>query len=148
MVTSKAATPEEYLESLPEDRREVVSIVRDVVRRNLPEGYEESMGWGMLCWGIPLERYPNTYNGQPLGYVALAAQKGHYSLYLMGVYADPEGPGQLEQGFAKAGKKLDMGKSCVRFRKLEDLPLDVIGEAVAKVTPEAYIAHYEAARER
>ena len=148
MVSSKAGTPEEYLESLPEERREVVSAVRDLVRRNLPAGYVESMGWGMLCWGIPLERYPNTYNGQPLGYVALAAQKNYYSLYLMGVYADPTGPAWLKEGFAKAGKKLDMGKSCVRFRKLEDLPLELIGEAVAKVTPEAYIAHYEAAHAR
>ena len=148
MVSSKAATPEEYLESLPEDRREVVSAVREVVRRNLPTGYQESMGWGMLCWGIPLERYPNTYNGQPLGYVALAAQKNHYSLYLMGVYADAKGDAWLKEEFAKAGKKLDMGKSCVRFRKLDDLPLEVIGKAVGRLTPEAYIAHYEATHAR
>ena len=148
MATSNAATTEEYLESLPEERRAVMATVRDVVRRNLPEGYSESMGWGMMCWGIPLSRYPDTYNGQPLGYVALAAQKNYYSLYLMGIYADPQGGAWLEEEFAKAGKKLDMGKSCVRFRKLEDLPLEVIGEAVAKVSPEKYIAFYEQSHPR
>jgi hypothetical protein len=148
MVSSKAATPEEYLESLPEDRREVVSAVRDLVRRNLPAGYEESMNWGMICWEIPLERYPKTYNGQPLGYVALAAQKNYYSLYLLGVYAEPRRARRLEEEFRKAGKKLDMGKSCVRFRKLEDLPLEVIARAIAEVTPDKYIAYYEASRPR
>lgn len=148
MVKSSAQTVEGYLEELPEDRREVVSTVRQAVLKNLPAGYEESMNWGMICYGIPLERYPKTYNGQPLGYVALAAQKNHYALYLMGVYQDSDQESWLREEFRKAGKKLDMGKSCVRFKKLDDLPLDVIGKVIAGTPPEAFIAQYEASRER
>jgi hypothetical protein len=148
MGSSKATTVEQYLAELPEERREVVSAVRDLVVRNLPQGYEETMAWGMICYGIPLERYPDTYNGQPLGYVALAAQKNHYALYLMGVYGDPEREAWLREEFRRAGKKLDMGKSCLRFRRLEDLPLDSIGELVGSVSPEEYIGIYERSRAR
>ena len=146
MATSKAATVDEYLAELPEDRRAVVSAVRDVVLRNLPEGYQESMAFGMIGYGIPLERYPDTYNGQPLSYAALAAQKNYYALYLLGAYQDSEQERQLREAFQAAGKKLDMGKSCVRFKKLDDLPLDAIGRFIASTPPEAFIAHYEAAR--
>jgi hypothetical protein len=145
MATSKAATVEEYLAELPDDRREVVSTVRDMVLRNLPEGYRESMAYGMIGYGIPLERYPNTYNGQPLAYAAIAAQKNYYALYLMNVYGG-EQEQALRDAFAQAGKKLDMGKSCIRFKKLEDLPLDALGPIIAGTPPEAYIAHYEAVR--
>lgn len=144
MVKSNAATVQEYLDELPEDRRAVVSAVRDVVLRNLPKGYRETMNWGMINYVIPLERFPDTYNGQPLGYIALAAQKNHYALYMMCFYGNTEQEAWLKEEFKKAGKKLDKGKSCLRFRKLEDLPLDVIGQAVARVTPEKYIAWYEA----
>jgi hypothetical protein len=106
------------------------------------------MGWGMIVYGIPLARYPNTYNGQPLSYVALAAQKGHFSLYLMGVYGDPAREAWIRDAFREAGKKLDMGKSCLRFRRLEDLPLESIGELVASVPPEELIAIYEKGRAR
>ncbi len=146
MASSKAATVEEYLQELPEDRREVVSAVRDVILRNLPDGYTETMAWGMISYGIPLERYPTTYNGQPLGYAALAAQKNSYSLYLLGVYMDPEQEAALREAFRREGKKLDMGKSCVRFKKIADLPLDAIGELIATTTPEQFIARYEASR--
>jgi hypothetical protein len=146
MAQSSATTVEEYLAGLPEDRRAVVSAVRDVVLRNLPDGYREMVGSGMLNYGIPLERYPTTYNKQPLGYLALAAQKNHYALYMMAPYSDPAHAARLADGFAKAGKKLDMGKSCLRFRRLEDLPLDVIAESVASVPPEQLIAVYEASR--
>jgi hypothetical protein len=146
MASSKAATVEEYLQELPEDRREVVSTVRDVILRNLPDGYSETMAWGMISYGIPLERYPTTYNGQPLGYAALAAQKNSYSLYLLGVYMDPEQEEALREAFRREGKKLDMGKSCIRFRKPADLPLDAIGELIAASTPEQFIARYEASR--
>ena len=148
MASSKAATVEAYLQELPEDRREVVATVRGIILRNLPDGYVEAMNWGMITWEIPLERYPTTYNGQPLGYAALAAQKNNYSLYLMGVYADPEQEAALREAFRREGKKLDMGKSCVRFRKAADLPLDAIGELIAATTPEQYIARYEATRAR
>ncbi|HEY0036727.1 MAG TPA: DUF1801 domain-containing protein [Longimicrobium sp.] len=146
MASSKAATVEEYLQELPEDRREVVSTVRDVILRNLPDGYTETMAWGMISYGIPLERYPTTYNGQPLGYAALAAQKNSYSLYLLGAYMDPEQEAELREAFRREGKKLDMGKSCVRFKKAADLPLDDIGQLIAATTPEQFIARYEASR--
>ena len=146
MASSKAATVEGYLAELPEDRRAVVSAVRDVVLRNLPGGYRETMGFGMITWGIPLEDYPGTYNGQPLGYAALAAQKNYYALYLMSPYMDAEQEQRLRDEFRKAGKKLDMGKSCLRFKKLDDLPLDVVGGVIASIPPKEYIAKYEAVR--
>ena len=148
-MTSNETSPTtvaEYLDRLPAERRDVVAAVRDVVVRNLPVGYRETLAWGMITWVIPLERYPDTYNGHPLGYVSLAAQKNYYALYLMGCYMDPEQDRRLRESFALAAKKLDMGKSCVRFRKLEDLPLEAIGQIVASMPPDAYIARYEANR--
>ena len=146
MASSQATTVAAYLKELPAERRAVVAAVRDVVLAHLPAGYQEAMNWGMICYEVPLERYPVTYNRQPLAYAAIAAQKHHYSLYLMSV--DPVGPlaDSLKVEFEQAGKKLDMGKSCVRFRKLDDLPMDVIGRVIASTTPEKYIAHYEASR--
>ena len=148
MVRSNAVTVKEYLEQLPPEKREVIAAVRKVIRDNLPAGYQETMNWGMICYEVPLERFPDTYNGQPLGYVALAAQKNYFALYVMCVYEDSEQAKWLKQEFKKAGKKLDMGKSCLRFKKLEDLPLDVIGQVVAGVTPDQYIAWYEANRKQ
>ena len=148
MVKSKAATVDEYLEELPPERRVVVAEVRRMILENLPDGYVESMNWGMISYEIPLERYPDTYNGQPLGYVALAAQKNNYSLYLMGVYQDSEQEEFIRDGFDKAGKRLDMGKSCVRFRKLDDVPLDVIAEIIASTSVDDYITRYEMARKK
>jgi uncharacterized protein YdhG (YjbR/CyaY superfamily) len=147
MAPSKAATVDEYLAELPADRRAVVSGVREMIRRHLPRGYQEMMSFGMIGYGIPLARYPNTYNKQPLGYVALAAQKNGYSLYLMGAYQG-EDDARVREAFARAGKKLDMGKSCIRFKRLEDLPLDALGEIIAATPPEVFIAHYESARAR
>jgi hypothetical protein len=146
MVQSKAGTVQEYLEELPEERRAVVSAVRDVVLENLPDGYQEAMNWGMICYEIPLERYPVTYNKQPLGCVALAAQKNYYSLYLMSCYDGSDGESRVREAFRKAGKKLDMGKCCVRFKRLEDLLLDAIGEIIAATPPEKLIEQYEASR--
>jgi Domain of unknown function (DU1801) len=143
MVQSKAATVDEYLAELPAERRAVMTAVRDVVLKHLPKGYRESMAYGMITYCVPLERFPDTYNGQPLCYVSLAAQKNHYAVYLMCVYGDGKLRAKLEADFEKAGKKLDMGKSCVRFRKLKDLPLPAITSAVAAVTPEKYIAWYK-----
>ncbi|HEX8208707.1 MAG TPA: DUF1801 domain-containing protein [Longimicrobium sp.] len=145
MVQNAAATAEEYVQSLPDDRREAVAAVRDVILRNLPDGYTETASGGMITYGIPLERFPNTYNKQPLSYVALASQKNHIALYMMGAYGDPAHAKWIEEGFARAGKKLDMGKSCIRFRKLDDLPLEVIGEAVARMPPEELMALHDAA---
>ena len=146
MVQSSAKTVDEYLKQLPDDDRAVLSAVRKVVRANLPKGYEEAMANGMIGYGIPLSRYPKTYNKQPLSYVALAAQKNHYALYLMCAYMDSAQMQALEDGFRKAGRKLDMGKSCIRFKALEDLPLDVIGGVVASTPVERYIEIYEGAR--
>jgi len=146
MVQSNAKSVKGYLDELPEERREVVAAVREVVLRNLPAGYREEMNWGMITWSIPLERYPETYNGQPLCYAALAAQKNHYSLYLMSVYQASVQEGALREAFRKAGKKLDIGKCCIRFRSLDDLSLEAVGREVGSVTVDEYIARYEASR--
>lgn len=146
MVQSKAATVAQYLSELPPERRAAMSQVRDMVNAHMPAGYEETMAFGMIGWGIPLSRYPNTYNKQPLGYVALAAQKNGYSLYLMGVYAVGEQEKKLRAAAVAQGKKLDMGKSCLRFKKPDDLPLDAIGELIASMSVDDYIAVYEASR--
>jgi hypothetical protein len=144
MKETGAGTVEEYLERLPEERRAVVAAVRDVVLRHLPPGYQERIGWGMISYDVPLERYPTTYNGQPLCYAAIAAQKNHYALYLLGAYGDPAVAEALRDGFARAGKRFDMGKSCLRFKALADLPLDVVGRTIAAVPPERMIAFHEA----
>ena len=146
MATSNATTPDEMIAALPPDRRDAIAKVRDVVRANLPPGYEEGMLFGMIGWYVPLERFPNTYNKQPLGLAALANQKNHMSLYLNTVYGNPETERWFRERFAASGKKLDMGKSCVRFRKLEDLPLDVIAETIARTPVDKYIEGYEAVR--
>ena len=146
LVRSEAATVDEYIESLPEDRREAIAAVRAAVRDHLPAGYEEGMQYGMIGWYIPLEDYPDTYNGEPLAIAALASQKRHMALYLNCVYSHAGEKERFEERWAETGKKLDMGKSCVRFKQLDDLPLDVVGEAIARVPPEDFIASYERAR--
>ncbi len=148
MGKSEAVTVEDYLNELPEERRAVVAAVRQLILDNLPAGYQEMVSWGMIAYGIPLTRYPKTYNGQPLSYIALASHKSYISLYLMSVYGDPQQEAWLKDAFAEAGKKLDMGKSCLHFRSLDDLPLDVIAEVVASTSPDQYIARYEASRKR
>lgn len=148
MVSSKADSVDGYLAELPPERRTVVAAVRALVNRHLPPGYVEAMRWGMIAWEIPLARYPDTYNRQPLGYVGLAAQKNGYSLYLMGVYADPDGDAALRAAYAQAGKKLDLGKSCLRFKRLDDLLSDAIARLIASVPVDACIARYEASRQR
>jgi hypothetical protein len=148
MVASKATTVEEYLAWLPEDRRKVISKVRSVIRKHLPKGYEEKVTYGIISYQVPLKTLPDTYNGQPLCYAALAAQKNHNALYLMCAYGDAKQRAKLEQAFKTAGKKLDMGKACVRFKSAEDLPLPAIGKLIAAVPPAKYMATYEAARKR
>ena len=142
MASSKATTVDQYLAELPADRRAVISAVRDVVNANLPAGYLEGMHYGMIGWYVPLEKFPDTYNGQPIGPAALAAQKNYNALYLQTVYGDRALEAWFKAAFKKAGKKLDMGKSCVRFKKLDDLPLDVIGQTIAKVPVDKLIARY------
>ena len=131
---------------MPPARRYAIAAVRRVILDRLPDGYEEHMQSGMIGYSIPLARYPNTYNKQPLGIAALASQKHYMVVYLNGVYADPAEEVWFKQRYAESGRKLDMGKSCVYFRKLDDLPLDVIAEALARWPVERFIEHYEAAR--
>jgi len=131
MVMSKAKTPGEYLKSLPADQRAVIATVRQVIKENLPKGYVESMNWGMLTYEIPLKTYPNTYNKRPLLYLALAAQKNNYALYLTCAADDKPNMERLAAAYKRAGRKLNMGKSCLRFKSLEELPLDIIGDMVA-----------------
>ena len=146
MPSTTPQTPDEYIASLPEGRREAVAAVRDVVRRNLPLGFEEGVFYGMIGWYVPLQRFPDTYNGQPLGLAGLASQKNYMSLYLLNVYGDRETERWFKERYAASGKRLSMGKSCVRFTKLEDLPLDVIGETIARADVDRYLAHYGEAR--
>lgn len=146
MVSSTAATPAQYLEQLPAQRRVVVAAVRDLVNANLPPGYVEAMAYGMIGWSVPLARYPDTYNGQPLAYVGLAAQKNGYSLYLNCIYSDPVAEQSLRDAYARAGRKLDMGKSCLRFKALDGLLLDEVGRIVASTPVDEFIAQYERAR--
>ncbi len=144
MVSSKETTPTAYLASLPPERRKVIAAVRKVVKDRLPKGYDESMK-GMLCYEIPLSRYPVTYNNQPLCYIGLAAQKHNYALYLMNVYFEPKLLARLLAFYKSIGRKLDMGKCCLRFKQLEHLPLDVIGDLVAATPVEKMIEYYESA---
>ena len=148
MASSKAKTVDDYLTELPEQRRAVVSAVRDLVNRHLPPGYVEAMSWGMISWEVPLSRYPDTYNRQPLAYVALAAQKQYYALYLMACYANSTQDVALRKAYADAGKTLDMGKSCLRFKALDDLLPEVVGGVIASTPVDAHIAQYEASRAR
>ena len=146
MASSKAATVAQYLADLPADRRAEIEKVRDLVNAALPAGYREGIGFGMISWVIPLEDYPDTYNKQPLAYAGLAAQKNYNSLYLNCIYASKERSERLQEAAAVAGKKLDMGKSCIRFRRAEDLPLELISDEIASSSPAEFIRIYQQAR--
>ncbi len=145
-MKSAATTVEQYLDELPEERRRAVSEVRAVILANLPEGYEEIMDFGMIAYVVPLSICPNTYNDHPLMYAALASEKSYISVHLMNIYADPEAQRWFVDSYRATGKRLDAGKSCVRFRKLEDLPLQLIGDAVARTPVDEWVRVYEASR--
>lgn len=136
MASSSAATVTEYLASLPKDRRDEIAAVRALVKKHLPPGYREGMQFGMICWFIPLEKSGDTYNGQPLGAAALAAQKHYNALYLMGAYMQPKATARLEAECRAKGRKLDMGKSCLRFGAASELPQKTIGEILEESTVE------------
>ncbi len=140
MVSSSTTTPTDYLASLPQERREIISAVRDMILQNLPEGYQETINWGMLSYEVPLETYPDTYNKKPLNYIGLAAQKNYNSLYLMSVYQNPADYQDLMEAFASIGVKPDMGKSCIRFKSLDQLPLDTISRLIAKTSVQELIS--------
>lgn len=138
-MQSTATSVPEYLESLPEDRREAIEQVRSVILKNLPKGIEETMNWGMISYEVPLEVYPDTYNKKPLMFAALSSQKNHMAVYLSGIYCDESLREKFEMDYKASGKKMDMGKSCVRFKKLEHLPLDVIGWAIGAADMETFV---------
>ena len=150
---SKAARPTTvtaYLDSLAPDKRAVIEEARAFVHEHLPKGYVEFMNWGVINWGIPLEAFPDTYNGQPLCYVGLGAHKSYNSLYLMGTYESASGEYTspfpetlLVDAFKKAGKRLDMGKCCLHFKELDDLELTSVAKVIAMSTPQEYVAYYK-----
>jgi uncharacterized protein DUF1801 len=148
MFQSKATSVAAYLARLPAERRTTVAAMRRVIRQHLPKGYRETMNWGAITYEVPLRRYPTTYNGQPLCYIALAAKQAHISLYLMAAYGNRELTRRLQDGFRRAGKRLDMGKACIRFRTLDDLDLASIADVIASTPLERYIAGAEAVRTR
>jgi len=147
---SHVKTPVQYIASLPADRARTIATVRALVNKHIPHGYDECLVWGTIGWAIPLSRYPDTYNKQPLCYVALASHKNYCTLYLFGAYTSGNGS-QLEQlkaAFQSAGKKLDMGKCCVHFQSPDDLPLEAIGRLISAISSEHWIAIYEQSRSR
>ncbi len=144
-MRSDATTPEEYLAQLPEDRFEALSELRKLILERLPDGYEEGMNFGMITYEVPLETYADTYNGKPLMYAALASQKNHFAVYLSGIYQDSGRREGFLDAYKATGKRLDVGQSCVRFRKLDDVPFDVIGDAVAALPVDDFVAEAVAA---
>lgn len=145
MVQIKVATAAEYLKKIPAASKPAISAVRKVILKSLPKGFVEGVNYGMLTYHIPLARYPDTYNKQPLMYAALAAQKNYNALYLTGAYTGKQRK-ELDAGFKKIGKKPDMGKSCIRFQTPDDLPLETIAKLIAEMSPEEFIAMYEESR--
>ncbi len=142
-MRSDASSVSSYLAELPEDRRAALTAVRTVIKANVPSGIVETMNWGMIAYEVPLATFADTYNGKPLTYAALASQKNYMSVYLMGIYADDELRARFEAAYAQTGKRMDVGKSCVRFRTLDELPLDVIAEAVGALTVPQFLAKHE-----
>jgi uncharacterized protein YdhG (YjbR/CyaY superfamily) len=145
-MQSRAKTVQEYLQELPADRREAISAVRGVILANLPEGYDECMSYGMIGYVVPHRLYPKGYPSNPkvpLPFVNLGSQKNHMVIHLMCCYGDPKLKARFEKAWKDAGKKFDMGGGCVRFKQLEDVPLEVIGQLVASLPVDAYIRQIE-----
>ena len=147
-MKSEAKTVTAYLADLPEDRRKALKKIRAVIRKHLPKGYKEGMNWGMISYEVPLRVCPDTYNGQPLMYAALASQKRHMAIYLCGLYASAKVQKRFDARLKKEGPKLDRGKSCLRFKKLEDVPLDLVGELIAAVPLEEFVAMSPTSRKK
>jgi uncharacterized protein YdhG (YjbR/CyaY superfamily) len=143
-MQSDAATVTDYLAQLPDDRRAAISAVRDLILEHLPEGFVEVMNWGAISYEVPLEVYPDTYNKKPLMYVGLASQKRHMAVYLCGIYGDPELKADIVERWKATGKRLDMGASCIRFKKLDHLALDLVAEAVSAISMVDFVARAKA----
>ncbi|HLG93693.1 MAG TPA: DUF1801 domain-containing protein [candidate division Zixibacteria bacterium] len=145
-MQSKAKTVKEYLAELPPERKAAIGAVREVILKNLPKGFAEIMQYGMIGYAVPHSVYPPGYHcdpKQPLPFVGLASQKNHMAVYMMNIYMDKETENWFIKAYKASGKKLDIGKSCLRFKKVEDLALDVIGQAVGRKSVKEYIALYE-----
>jgi len=138
-MRSTAKTVDDYLAELPGDRRDAITRLRETILENLPPGYEEAMNWGMITYQVPLETYPDTYNGRPLMYAALASQKNHFAVYLSGIYQDDGKRDAFIKAYEETGKRLDVGQSCVRFRKVDDVPFEVIGDAIAAIRVDEFV---------
>ena len=146
-MQSKATTVEAYVAELPEDRQKMINEFRKVIKKNLPKGFQECMNYGMIGWVVPHSKYPGGYHcnpKDPLPFMGLASQKNSVNFYHMGIYGDPKLLKWFKDEHAKASsKKLDMGKSCVRYKKAEDIPLKLIGELAAKISVDDWISRYE-----
>ncbi len=150
-MQSKATTVAKYLAELPEDRRKAIKAVRDTIVKNLPKGYKECVAYGAIGYVVPHSVYPAGYHcdpKQPLPFAGLASQKNYMTINLMCIYNDPEHEDWFRNAWLASGKKLNMGKSCVRFKKLEDVPLKVVGDAIRKVPVKKFIKYYESAIKR
>jgi uncharacterized protein YdhG (YjbR/CyaY superfamily) len=150
-MQSNATTVQDYLAELDPERRTTIETVRQMILKHLPKGYDEGMQYGMIGYFVPHARYPAGYPSdpkQPLPFAGLASQKNYCSLYLMAPYGDPKSLQAIEDAFSEAGKKLDMGKGCIRFKKAEDLPLEALGELLSEWTVTRYIQAFQAARKR
>lgn len=143
---SKALDVESYLLELTPERREAIGTVRALILSHLPEGYVETMNWGMISYEVPLQIFPETYNKQPLMYAALASQKNYMAVYLSAIYQDANRQAEFEAAYRATGKKLNMGKSCVRFKTLADLPLELVGQCIASVPLAAFLEGYQLQR--
>ncbi|HOZ78094.1 MAG TPA: DUF1801 domain-containing protein [Ferruginibacter sp.] len=146
-MQSKATTVDEYMEQLPDERKAAMKKLRAIIKKHLPKGFQECMGYGMMGYVVPHSKYPAGYHcnpKDPLPFLALASQKNFIALYHMGIYSDPKLLKWFQEAHAKAStKKLDMGKSCIRYKKPDDIPFELIGELVSKMTPDEWIAMYE-----
>ncbi len=148
-MQSKATTVEQYISELPEDRKKAMTELRKVIKKNLPKGFKEEMSYGMIGYVVPHSKYPAGYHCNPqlpLPFLNIASQKNFIAVYHMGLYANPVLYKWFTEAHAKAtSKKLDIGKSCMRYKKAEDIPLQLLGELASKITPDEWIASYEKA---
>jgi len=139
LVQIQAVTPAEYVKQVPIQQRKDIVALRRLIKKHLPVGYQESVNWGMIVYQVPIKRCPNTYNGQPLAYLGLAAQKNHLAIYFMGLYGDEKLKNKFEADYKKSGHKLNMGKSCLRFKTIDDIPQGVIAWAIGALSVDEFI---------
>lgn len=148
-MQSIAATPDDYIKEMPVERQAAFKKLRTIIKKNLPKGFKEGMGYGMMGWSVPHSLYPAGYHcnpKDPLPFMGIASQKNFIAVYHMGVYADPKLLKWFQDAHAKASpKRLDMGKSCIRYKRPEDIPFELIGELASKITVDEWINIYDSA---